>query len=264
MLLTLFNQSYVEAQTKTKVKIVKTKSNPSDYPFPDTISILPKNFKGNDFQAIYKSRFIKPKGEFESTEAYDMRRDSMRNYKIFAYVLPSGEKSNSYFQRYDADSQCFNFKINLQAFSDGYSKMTDKSLLVLYENIIKEPDYSGTNAFGAMVNIKKRIFNYWGVIINRNPYSQELCLTLKMPSIFAINNKNNLRVLAICSLIEIWGITQNGFFSGYGEYKPTFDNPVDYSMYYYAAPVRFITYWIFDKNTGFILGKYDCDGVQIG
>ena len=141
------------AVSKPKTKI---RSQPLvGAPFDLTIAKLPPNFAGNDFLALYRELAIPPKGEFETTEQYEARRQQIRPRPL-AFRLPDVRPV------YDADSGEFSVGIDTESFSRGWSSTNiDDSMLVIAESRTETGRYVGSNAFGVSRVVQKVTVRKW-------------------------------------------------------------------------------------------------------
>lgn len=149
------------------------------------------DFKGHDIEAVVEaiqtSHSLSPKSEFETTAAYEARRDSVSNQPLFGSVTPTSlfafvfdsEIPQSPLLGYDADSQIM--MLRLRAMDHQFLLESDQPTLatipVKLSNVRSEK-YLGSNAFGATREVEKISAEEYGLAISRDAW-------------FFSGNKNN-------------------------------------------------------------------------
>jgi len=216
-------------------------------------------FSGKNFRELHKKFVVTPKGEFETSKEYQERAKNSSS-DVFAFRLPSS--GIHVYAKYDADKGQFAITIGGESLISGYDYDSNRTLLIVDESDEETGSYVGSNAFGVTANIREWTKRQWGISIDRESY-RPLELVLEVSPEYARLLKDNLCVVVECSLSpvvvpEVLAIT--GDATGYSSSKPTLELPVDITKYQYAIPARVFTYWIFNRKSGELLGKYAANG----
>jgi hypothetical protein len=116
----------------------------------------------------------------------------------------------------------------------------------------KVSTYIGTNAFGAKTVIKK----YTGDLYGLAPKEKKYSISIRIKPAEAKKYKNRLKVLLICKASKNDKLNRPAF-TGLQYFPPTFNTPIE--MHYVAKiiNVEILELWIYDYNTGKILGKQE-------
>jgi hypothetical protein len=246
------------AQPKKSAK--ETPAPARESPFDDGVARLPAGFKGNSFPKLYRSLVTPPKGEFETTEQFEARRTAKLAGK-YAFRVENG------FFTYNADENILSAQLQGISYSDGFSPDTYGSLLVLHNARVEDGSYLASNAFGASRRVRKVVEQEWGVTTSRFP-TPKMILALSPDRARVL--KPRLGVLMVCEFgpesipntghsIRL-GPSSLPPASGYAHEDPTITTPLEHTTYYYTVPATILGYWLFDRQTGEVLGRFDEEG----
>lgn len=224
----------------------------------DTSAItLPPNYQGTDIRALYRKLAIPPKGEFETTQAYQERAAKVPT-GIWAFVIEGSEEYPLKWV-YNADQSTFFVRIFTRD-SGVVSGKIDVKQISKYEG-----QYVGTNALGVSKTIKKYLNKTWSILFDGELpgyYYTVVDMAILIKPERAPAMKERLSVLVVCQtgMASIPGErTSSDSLAVRQMYKePTIDSPYEITSYFYEIPhTKVLAFWVFDKKTGEILCKLD-------
>jgi hypothetical protein len=202
-------------------------------------------FAGDSIESLVKdiTTNAAPKSEFETTAAYEARRNAARrDGAAFVFVLDSGKDLFTY----DADSGTMmtSLPISKETF---YLEPNHPEHTVLTLRRIERSsrEYIGSNAYGAKANVSSHLFDEYGVVVN-----QSLLSTLMSPPMDASNAKDTkpyLRAAVACTLLA-GPVMRN--VSGH---EATISNPFEFYVQQQYLPVTVTEILLFDERTGNVL-----------
>jgi hypothetical protein len=222
---------------------------PAARTFDVTQRKLPPQFAGDDIRALFSGA---PRGEFESSADYAARTAIPEG--TYAFVVRGAEI------RYDADRQQFAVAVDHYNFFDPAESMDRIPCVVVDATEPVVGTYVAANAFGAQMQVTAKTWTQWAVV--RNGRSRLHVLNLPVPRDQAPAVKESLAVLLICRLgakSRIPARFESGA-TGHFHHTPTRDVPADNNIDQFAVRGEVLAYWLFDRNTGNVLARYDDDG----
>jgi hypothetical protein len=230
-------------------------------PFDETASSISPGHKGDDFVRLYKTLSITPKGEFETTEAYERRKRALPS-GIYAFVLPSAAA------RYQADEHEFVFRIEKTSYRSLDFWKPRSSMFVLNEKREVMGSYIGSNAFGVKKLIKRVNIRMWGVV-HQEDWSRDTEIKLSIDPTQAREMKSRLKVIGLFWIDDksVPDRLTSKHFPGaenataWDYSGATIDAPTDLTTYYYGIQGQPLCFIIYDQKSGRILGK---NGPQSG
>jgi hypothetical protein len=231
--------------------------------FDEARTSLPANFAGNDFRALYRKLALAPKGEFETTEAYEARRAGVAK-GVYAFRVPDVDVT------YDTDAGEFTLTVFKETSYRELEADRDHALLVLAKSSVETGRYVGSNAFGATRTVRRVTEREWGVAIPGEGFGK-LTMQLKVPAERAKELKERLAVLAVCAFgPESVPQRITGAFAdeegatGAHVSTATLDSPIDLQSYVHEVKADVKSLWVFDRATGEVLKRFDSDGLVSG
>lgn len=232
--------------------------------FDPAAKSLPPRFAGADFPALYRRLAIAPKDEFETTQQYESRAKQVAT-GVSAFRVPDPSIA------YNADDARFTITIYKSTLRTRRAIDIDHELLVVHEKSEKTGRYVGSNAFGVEMAVEKVTQRKWGLLLDSRSH-KPIRLTLSISPERARMLKSRLAVLLLCNvgpqsipermtgekaadLREATGFNISG---------ATINAPIDLKTYYYAIRADLLGFWIFDTQTGEVLGRYTPAGLLAG
>lgn len=253
--------------------------------FNTDLQTLPVGYKGHNAQSIHNTfqQRLTPKGEFETTEAYQDRI-------VGSAMLPLiGSLTVSHLFAFELDTAIFEYDADKESLMVGavFGKVDDGTVLKdSYRGLaleaggdFKQETYEGSNAYGAKVAIEKTTILRYELAVDNweawqtedyiEPYLRKMeagsavkYLTkkgifnnLSLAPTLAETLKPNFRLLAICRL-------KYPFIGKGGTYiKPTFTSPREsyyIAKYLYADMLEL---WAYDLSTGKVLYRKQSDAI---
>lgn len=220
-----------------------------------SVITLPPNYQGADIKALYRKLAIPPKGEFETTQAYQARAAKIPT-GIWAFVI-EGSEEHPIKWVYNADQATFFIRIYTRDLGVVPGKID------LKQTSKYEGQYVGSNAMGVSKTIKKYLNKTWSILFDGELpgyYYTFVDIAILITPEHAPAMKERLSVFVVC---------QTGTASIPGErtpsdslavrqmYKePTIDSPYEITSYFYEIPhTKVLAFWVYDKKTGEILCK---------
>jgi hypothetical protein len=201
-------------------------------------------FTGDNIGLVIKAVTTKaaPKSEFETTPAYEARRNASKmDGSAFVFVFDSQKD----FFTYDADSATMmaplpitTNKFYLEPNSPEYTVLTLRRLE------LSSREYVGSNAFGATVNVSSHLYDEYGVVTN-----QPLVTALAFPMEVSIakDAKSYLRVALACTLL---GGEVHRDVAGH---EATISDPYETHVQKQYLPVTVTELFVFDERSGNVL-----------
>lgn len=234
--------------------------------FNVALDSLPAHFRGNNFETIYRSLCIEPKGEFETTAQYEERRLFLPA-KVYAFRLPTPSV------QYDADRRTLTVTPNIGMFKEGWTSYSSGWALVVNSTRKTVGEFVGSNAFGASTIVTKEEVREWGIILD-TPIGSGSGLpqiVLSMEPGRARLMKSRVALIAVCAVgldnipnrMIDEGLEDLREVTGIAIDSPTIDKPLSLTTYYYGLHIHSMALWIFDEETGKVLGKYSSRGERI-
>lgn len=234
-------------------------------PFDVSSQKLPVNFKGHSttqVQVALGNGDSPTKGKYETTAQYQARLRQTPVRSLFGKVQKSSPIAFSAapsWVDYNADTQ--QMKVHFAFLED-----EDSGLGIVTEaGSTTARKYTGTNGFGAQVEISERsqtsfgfsVTNskdFWFVPIAKGEYEYEqkyrLTFNLPIPLKSAPRFENAVRALFIGYIAPPEkGIDLTDY------HKATFDSPYETSSWRHYACLRVKSVWLYDTRTGFIYAK---------
>lgn len=264
--------------------------------FDPALTQLPPGFRGHDLAALFKTLAARKKsavkGEFETTAAFNARVQAEASKPMlgpltpgstFAFVIRKVESV------YDADRDNLRARLPLKRAWEGYGIETRRMAVSWDFDLLDKSTYTGTNAYGAQVNVERNIAESYEIAFENHPqFPVERVLDehyvkmrdedpnkearermvargmgdvyedLKEPFIFAdlkmdaqtaMQVKPRLRALVVCRLADPQVIES----TTYG--KPTYDHPKELVVKNYMLTTKVLQIWFFDPATGRVLAK---------
>lgn len=239
------------AKKKTKAPLPKPKLQA----FDASLKVLPANFSGSSIVAAFGAFRVVPKGEFETSEEYEKR---LKNLPVgtYAFVVPSRYTEATY----DADSAMLSLTPTAIHPGDGYSPTQHAGVELSRENE-RTRKYLGTNAFGASIPIEEYAYDCLSLITDLHAFPT---LSANVERSAAPQTKQNARVLVIVTLDQESAMAEFhehlGLATGYRHDSPTFDDPEELSVRDYSVRAKVQGFWIFNRSTGVVLGRFDAQG----
>jgi hypothetical protein len=268
----------------------------SDRDFDPSLAQLPPGFRGHDLSALFKALAARKKaavkGEFETTAAFDARVRAEASRPVLGPLTPgstfafvTGELKSVY----DADRESLRARLPLKRAWEGYGVETGRMAVSWDFDLLDKSTYTGTNAYGARVNVERSIAESYEIAFENHPqFPVERVLDehyvkmrdedpnrearermvergmgdvyeeLKEPFIFAdlkmdaataMQVKPRLRALLVCRLANPQVIES----TTYG--KPTYDHPKELMVKNYLLATEVLQIWFFDPATGRVLAR---------
>jgi hypothetical protein len=165
--------------------------------------------------------------------------------------------------KYDADKECFDIAIVLEYERGSRGENTegpgadenanDKTLPITSDRSYRT--YKAANAFGAVRSVSEQTgTNYQLILFNASrsfpvtsgPWKSTIPFHISMRRDQAAQIKDQLRILAVCSLDEPYRE------DGSQVIKPTIDDPVEVFIRYKYLTVQLNALWIYNYETGVV------------
>ncbi|HVT60838.1 MAG TPA: hypothetical protein VHR45_20875 [Thermoanaerobaculia bacterium] len=217
-------------------------------PFDPTVEILPPNYAGNDFMAVFRAKTAATKGEFETSKQFQQRASSLGG-DLYAFRFAAGLK-------YDADRQAFIVHPYITGVYTGetlYSRSSSDSALLIRDSDVVTGHYLGSNAMGAKVRVRMDTETNLAIVVPGDLTSQPNDLSVRMSPEKARRDKAALAFLYVCQPIaRDTGITKTVTV----HIEPEIATPLERTLVFRYIFVDHAEIWIFDKNTGEILLKH--------
>lgn len=244
----------VSAAQKTPPAKAKLPAAPAT-PFDLSWERIPASFHPNSFDAVFRAKTVKPKGEFETDEQFISRMPSSDS-RIYAFSVVAEEFV------YDANAKAFkvpsfyhNTSTIMELTSDNQpASTTNKGFLIVRtgEVITSGKPYVAQNAFGASTIVHTKRHAVTGIRYDHY-YSPHKDLFIEMEPEEAKRSKLALGVLAVAHLDD--GFDGSFTFFGYDSAKATMDDPEQIYWNYHLLSADSVTLVIYNKNTGKIYMK---------
>lgn len=278
-----FAETYNSVKDKAKKQLAKKRTFTENDPFDRTLTRIPRNFEGNDFEKLVgiiseqndELDKISEKGEFEtkddfnarlSYEFYGKKRIIYGNIHFGEDVSvmisrngtitdKKGQKWSfaSLDSKYSIDDKSWLLEIN---FPDAIRYIEGLAFVPLFER--KESEvYSTHNAFNAHWDVRRvtaysiNLCGYAGGLAYEERPTVLKCLLTNVPLDIAKNATENLSVLCIFTPLPL-PVEQTHASSK----DATFDNPFESEVNIQNLKCVSIEFWFFDRNTGDIFAKY--------
>lgn len=230
--------------------------------FNEGVARLPVGYRGNSIVETYRQRAVAPKGEFETTEEYKARVASI-HAGTFAFVI-----ENPYI-KYDADTGAFDVEVLKAPINTGLT--LDGSAVWLKEELTPQGKYVGVNAFGVSATITKERVDVYSLSLRDEvdgEWMHAVRLSLPMAAERASRLKSRLRVFLICEMTHgdtpaLMSQDWSRGATGYLELTPTIDNPTRRDTFFFTMSARLLGWWVFDVNSGEVLGRFLPSGIQV-
>lgn len=182
-----------------------------------------------------------PKSEFETTEMYEARRQTMRkDGSTFKFFLAADPKMFSY----DADSRMMDVSVPIQNHIFLGQNPSNRSIINVRFVDRSERKYIGSNAFGAQAEVTSTVTDFYGVFLNQ---SIESPLLFPIDAVAAQAVKPFLRFGFICTL------TGNAVVEDTHARTATIDLPYDNYHRYKYVPVMITDIFVVDSRNGNVL-----------
>jgi len=254
-------------------------SPPSYQQLPPVLSSvrLPPNYKGNDIEKVYTelSQKMPPKGEFETTEKYEKRIQSVNIESTFVFL----QDSPFWFFSYDTDSRLLTVELHVTSVkaipehkkADSYLyRYVWRNFLEVKEIGQETKTYKATNVFGATVEVKKYTGTEYGVVpVNidfgeDNKIKVNLGMSPEETKEISENQYSNLKTLITCkpcivhlTFEKISGVEEKyiyiqppAFEAIYCGREPTFDHPVEIFKIQRCINAKILQILIYNTKTG--------------
>ena len=222
---------------------------------------IPLSFQPESIQKLFVRLSGKPRGEFETSEAYRTRVASLAG-GWYAFRLSHGPSPKGLVQlgdesgvevTYEADEGAFRVLLSV----DDYLHIDDDSGSLAGIDVArtrgKASYYTGQTAMGAKTTVQKSSVTYYGVAFQAaSTISGVMEFRLPIPIERASVVKKNLAFLLVCHTVA----RASGLTGTTEEYQsPGFDHPFDISIHHHYIFVDIVNLWAYDKETGEILAK---------
>lgn len=220
---------------------------------------LPKHFKGNDIEAIYKKidKLVKAqaKGEYETTEEFKNRVNKLLSAPIIGNIYINSQLAfvddftGIYDGKYVYNADTNKLIVNIMN-SDRLCWHEGDSFSIDIKDISETETYTATNGFGAIVKV---------TMIKGNGYdiSGSGCRTINNPKYeftfkpqIAKKIKDVLAILYVVNLVEPYILEPSLNYS-----EPTYPSNHGWSVMNYHLNVKIDEVWLFNSETGEILAK---------
>jgi hypothetical protein len=209
-------------------------------PLTPPVAQLGPAFTGDNIQSLVET--IKtdslPKSEFETTVAYEARRNATRKDGT-PLVFVFDEKQQF---TYDADSEMMmtSIAVKKQTF---YLERNhpEYSVLDIRRTQRSQREYIGSNAYGAQAKISSSLWDEYGIVINQ---SLEPTLLLAMNTASARDLKPFLRLGVACTLLT------STILENVSGHEATISSPFEFYTHYFYLPVVVSEMFIFDRRDG--------------
>jgi hypothetical protein len=253
-------------------------SHYSSAPFTDQVA---PHYPGNDARAIFQvlaTRLATGKDEFETSDQYSKKRESMRDLPIvgsinehsrLAFVIPSAPGNHleltaesDIIATYVADKQRMFVHILTDKVSQAGQGDNPSALGFIWGG--DEPSfglYKGSNAYGASTRVEKKVSTIYGVAFDINygdwtHYSRRFSgtgdgieVSFEVDPREAKELKPRLRAMVICKL------RTEPLLTSYVHQNPTIQSPYDFATTFRFLHVTPLEVWVFDDLTGKVLVK---------
>lgn len=220
--------------------------------FDVSVQSLPTNFSGSSIVAAFAEFRVAPKGEFETTDEYEARLTRVPT-GTYAFVIPPRYTTSAY----DADTGLLTTTPDHMIPADGYGESAFAGIELSREDESKRR-YIGSNAYGASVQIEEYRYQSLSLITNLDSVPS---LSVAVPRAAAPQAKQNTRVLVVVQLDEDSAMAEYhehmGVATGFRHEKPTFDDPEEVTINDYSVRAKVWEFWLFDRPTGRVLGRFD-------
>lgn len=231
--------------------------------FDPSLTKLPASFVGHSPKTLLAEAKLEPKGEYETTEAYNTRT-ATRPARLYAVRM-----LNPLDTKYDADERLLTITLPTSLISVGFDRKSDYLAYPILTSIDESSTYVGTNAFGAIIEIEKTRTREFDIIARTDSSPQAAAsMQLSLSADDAKRLRSRLAVLLICANDApreeqplLWDETSGA--TGFDSHSPTVDEPEDTITYYYSVRLNLRELWIFDPPTGKIYGKFDSFGTPL-
>jgi hypothetical protein len=223
--------------------------------FDLSATALPAGFAGEDVATVYRSYLVQPKGEFETTEQFEARKAAVEP-ALHALVVPGPSVS------YDADQGRFLVKVRTIQACD---RAGCGPLLTLRDDFELVRTYEASNAFGATVKVSEIRKDIWGALLPKSG-SLAIELGLAMEPSRAEQMKERLGMIALVRTGPESGVVPllaNDEDSGFEHEEATISSPRDVTTHYHLFRATPVGYWLFDRESGNVLGKFTPAGHEI-
>jgi hypothetical protein len=243
------------AQVSKKPHPLKSASPYTDQEFQPSAQ-LPPNYWGNDIAKAYEKASPSPKGEFETSDAYQARVARSTRPRPYAFRIESLDA------KYDADRRpAPGFEVSLP--------LDEKRAAIIVRKVRNTEKYVGSNAFGAQTEVTKFYVQQYEIIPNNRPlhFSKGSTLdeggaigdtlaTARYSAFLAIGPeaarglKDRLRALVICKIEGVGGdLTESTLDSK----DPTFTDPTGLLLERRYLKATVTELLLYDSKTGQVL-----------
>jgi hypothetical protein len=270
IILALFVSS-VQAAPKTKKKKMPTAADYNTSVETDnslkqidiTADRLPKNYYGNNADAVYSSLVKEEKkevkGEFETTEQFLKRVENKKPAPFYGSIQKNGlyafkEENTSI--KYDADLSLFQIGISFYYIKTGYQSEGNANFNAKSINSTNEKTYhkyNASNSYGASTMVTEVITRRTNIAFSNYAefFKNDICIKATLEE--AKSTKEHIKVLFI-------GELESPFFSSTFDHdKPTMDSPTEITTTNNYIYLKLIEVWIYNQKTGLILKKIKPD-----
>jgi hypothetical protein len=284
VLFAAWSQRIVFAQATKPAKTVKLKLAKDDArsrrervysssEFDPRNDSLPPNFKGHDiarvFEALVELKNTSEKSEFETTEQWHRRQDTIQQNSIIGSLNVSSTwvfQSDNIQSVYDADRQILHAYVPLHSvLTANGSDSAVRSIWSKFES--RDSSYMGANGFGAVTEVTDTQYTIYHVafenvhsfptaeIKDSDSFSIRECIhastSLGVAAAKAV--KSQLSALIICRLTSPFTM------SHYESESATFDHPYASHSYDNFVVAELLGVWIYDQASGIIYAKLSPD-----
>lgn len=223
---------------------------------PEVIDVnvdrFPPGYRGADFDAVFRSKQSKPKGEYETSAAYLERLKGLSG-GLYAFGFTPEEV------KYDADKQALIVVLRSdQAYTGGslYSYDFDRSSLVVRESDKVTGSYTGQTGLGVRVKVRKDTQTDRSLVVGiaTSRFFNLTSITLPMLPESALALRPSLSYFYVCQLApgEV-GPARNVTVSIPPEYPYNNDRTLLFRYLY----VDKVSVWTVNSKTGEVISKTD-------
>jgi hypothetical protein len=209
------------------------------------------NYSGDPIEMVVASFTPSPKGEFETTAAYNARVAVPRLARTYSFWLESG----GMVRRYDADRQILKVQVPVTNCSriGSTPNCTVSSILVKTIDLGSRPS-AGSNAYSATRLIMSLSRHRYAVLVNPQNGSS-LDFEIPMTPERARSDKDAVDVLVTVGP----NLAPNAslIFEGAEHSPSTFSTPLEVDTKYSYLNLPLVAVWLVDSSTGRVLQKGD-------
>jgi hypothetical protein len=210
-----------------------------------------QNYSGDPIEMVVASLQPNPKGEFETTAAYNARVAVPRLTRTYSFWL----EHDGVVRRYDADRQVLKLQIPVTNCSriGSTSNCTVSSILVKTIDLGSR-QYVGTNAYSATRVITSLSRHRYAVLVN--PESG-LSLDFEVPMTPERARTDKDAVDVLVTVGPHLAANASLIFEGAESSPATFSTPLEVENKYSYLNLPLVAVWLVDSSTGRVLQKID-------